>query len=237
MATLREVKKRIRTVVSATCSIFLIATTILVLPESFVAAQEAVKAEKGIVVGISFTNLSGNDADSIGTDSRTSAIAGGFYRYNINPKVAIEPQLLISMKGAKASALGFDVDLKLTYLELPVLFRFTIPFQGNISPSIFAGPSVGIKLSSRGTAASSGFSVEADLENTKGIEFGLVFGGSITVGINDTKIFLDGRYNLGLTNVFEDVITPGPYDFVKDAAGTAPDFKNNGFTISLGIML
>ena len=105
MATLREVKKRIRTVVSTICSIFLIATTILVLPESFVAAQESVKAEKGIVGGISVTNLSGNDADSIGTDSRTGAIAGGFYRYNISPKIAIEPQLLISMKGAKASAL------------------------------------------------------------------------------------------------------------------------------------
>ena len=105
MATLREGKKTIRTVVAATCSRFLIATTILVLPESFIAAQEAVKAEKGIGVGISFTNLSGNDGDSIGTDSMTSAIAGGFYRYNFNPKVAIEPQLLISMKGAKASAL------------------------------------------------------------------------------------------------------------------------------------
>jgi len=237
MATLREVKKRIRTVVSATCSIFLIATTILVLPESFVAAQEAVKAEKGIVGGISVTNLSGNDADSIGTDSRTSAIAGGFYRYNINPKVAIEPQLLISMKGAKASALGFDVDLKLTYLELPVLFRFTIPTQGNVSPSIFAGPSVGIKLSSKGSATSPGFSIETDLENTKGVEFGLVFGGGITIGRNDTKIFLDGRYNLGLTNVFDDVINPGPNDLVKDVAGTAPDFKNSGFTFSLGIML
>ena len=127
--------------------------------------------------------------------------------------------------------------MKLTYLELPVLFRFTIPTQGNVSPSIFAGPSVGIKLRSKGSATSPGFSVEADLENTKGIELGLVFGGGITVGRNDTKIFLDGKYNLGLTNIFDDVINPGPNDLVKDAAGTAPDFKNNGFTISLGIML
>ena len=47
----------------------------------------------------------------------------------------------------------------------------------------------------------------------------------------------DGKYNLGLTNIFDDVINPGPNDLVKDAAGTAPDLKNNGFTISLGIML
>ena len=210
---------------------------VLLLLPSISAAQTPSETEKGLLLGLNFSNLKGDDADSIGTDSKTGVIGGGFLRYKISPSLAIEPQLLITMKGAEAPVLGFDTKLKLTYLEFPVLFRFTIPTQGNVSPSIFAGPSAGLKLSSKGTATSPGFSVEADLENTKGIEFGLVIGGGITVGSNDTKIFLDGKYNLGLTNVFEDVINPGPYDIVKDLAGNAPDFKNSGFAISLGVML
>ena len=149
--------------------------------------------------------------------------------------MAIQPELLYSIKGAEFSDFGIDFKFKLTYLEIPVLLRFTIPTEGNVAPALFAGPSVAFNISSKLSGDSAGISVDVDIDNARSVDFGLVLGGAVTVGSGNAKFFIDGRYNLSLTNAFEDVSPPGLFDVVVDAAGTAPDVKNSGFMITVGV--
>lgn len=208
-----------------------LATVLLLLP-SIVPAQDQLEMEKGLMVGINFSNFKGDDSDSL--ETKTGVAGGGFVRFNVSPSVAIQPELLYSMKGAEFSELGVNFRLKLTYLEIPVLLRFTIPTEGNVAPALFAGPSVAFNISSKISADSAGISADVDIDNARSVDFGLVLGGAVTVGSGNAKFFIEGRYNLGLTNAYEDVDSPGLFDLV-DLAGNAPDLKNSGFMIMVGV--
>lgn len=208
-----------------------LAAVLLLLP-SIVPAQVQLETEKGLMVGLNFANFKGADSD--GSKTKTGIVGGGFVRFNLSPSVAIQPELLYSMKGAKGTEFGIDFEFKLAYLEVPVLLRFTIPTEGNVVPALFAGPAVGFNISSKFQADAQGISGEVDIDNARSVDFGLVLGGAVTVGSGNAKFFIDARYNLGLTNAYEDVDSPGLFDLV-DLAGNAPELKNSGFLIMVGV--
>ncbi|HMB70605.1 MAG TPA: outer membrane beta-barrel protein, partial [bacterium] len=109
-----------------------------------------------------------------------------------------------SMKGDSEESGGVTQSFNLSYLEVPVLAKATFgPPASPISPSLFAGPSFGINLSSKAKVegAGSGFDGEVDYKDvTKSTEVGMVFGGQVEFG----NFGIDVRYNKGLTNVSDD---------------------------------
>ena len=92
------------------------------------------------------------------------------------------------------------------YLELPALFRLSIPIDGSIRPYLLLGPTLGINV---------GCSIEADAgqgpvsqdcedigESVRRLDLGLTGGLGVAIRLSgDVSITLDALYNLGLLPV------------------------------------
>ncbi len=202
---------------------------VFTLSSASVSAQGLTGGFKG---GMNIANLHGKDVkeleEEMGVDlvSKMGFCAGGFITYNINDMFAIQPELLFTMKGVKAEeeVLGetVKVTMKVNYLEIPVLAKLSIPTPGNVRPSLFVGPSLAIKLSSKLKIEYAGESEEEDIEELKSTDFGLVFGGGIDFGLGRGKLTVDARYTLGLTKVHE------------PEEGEEIDIKNGAISIMVG---
>ena len=187
----------------------------------------------GVKAGINIANFSGDDADpesgsGVDKTSRIGIVAGGFVAIPLNDQFSLQPELLLSMKGAvyEASGTGWTVDstMKLTYIEIPVLAKLNILSEGSVKPSVFLGPSIGIKASAKMkseiTVNGVSESAEEDMEDVKSLDLGLAFGGGIDIEAGTGKITLDARYTMGLTSIDK-----------AESGETAADIKNSVISI------
>jgi len=170
----------------------------------------------GLKIGASSAKLYGDDVTNLeallGEDlkSRFGFSVGGFITFDIIEMFAIQSEVLYTMKGLtyEEEIMGdtLKVWLKLDYLEIPVLAKITIPTQGSVKPSLFAGPAVAIKISGKVKAEFAGDSDEEDIEDMKGTDFGLVIGGGLDFGLGASgtgSLSIDIRYSLGLSSISE----------------------------------
>lgn len=183
----------------------------------------------GAKVGLNLSNLRGDYPTGI--DEHNSKIGfqiGGFAEYEINDNLILQPELLFSTQGNTYGYKdyygggsyydGADYNLKLNYLNLPVILKYKIIEK----LSIDFGPQIGYLMSAKtkiditedSRDPSQNYSVEIDMLNDETYNFGgttirtkasanrLDF--SINLGLSydiTEKIFLQGRYNLGLSTV------------------------------------
>ena len=183
----------------------------------------------GVKAGINISNLRGDYPDVI--DENKSKIGfhiGGFAEYEINDKFTLQPELLFSTQG---NTYGFkdyygggtyydgaEYNLKLNYLNLPIIIKYKVIEK----LSIDFGPQIGYVLSAKtkidvtedSRDPSQNYSVEIDMLNdgtyevggttiqskasVNRLEFSLNLGTSYDI---TEKIFSQGRYNLGLSTI------------------------------------
>jgi hypothetical protein len=154
------------------------------------SAQTIIGAKAGINIANVTFSTSGVSASA---DSRTAFVGGAFAQFGLGSPWFIQPEVLYSSKGTKEG----DVSLKVDYLEVPVLIGAAFPLSNSaLKPMVFAGPSVGFKLS----CDEGGFDCS---DGVKSVDFGVVFGGGLEYALSSVVLFLDGRYNLGLTDVVD----------------------------------
>jgi len=164
----------------------------------------------GFKIGVNNADLFGEEAKQMEQDlgaelkSKWGLCAGGFIQFNISKVLAIQPEFLYTMKGARMEeeVLGetLKVAFNLSYLEVPVLVKFMIPTPGGVKPSLFVGPAIAFKLDAKMKMELAGQTDEEDLsDDMKDTEFGLIIGGGLDFG----KLTFDVRYNLGLTTLSE----------------------------------
>ncbi len=172
---------------------------------------------KGIKAGLSVANFTG--ADASGFSSKTGFAFGGFLEFSLSPSLALQPELYYVMKGASVSPLS----IKLSYLEVPVLLKMTIPTAGQISPNFYVGPFFSVMLSADASANGQSASVSDFFNST---DVGLTVGAGIGFPVTRGKITIDGRYDLGLTKPWKSVDTQiGP---------VVPDIKNGAILLLVG---
>jgi hypothetical protein len=99
---------------------------------------------------------------------------------------------------------------KVDLLQVPVLVRYVIG-GGSTRPVLFAGPAIAFKLAASMEAGVPGgyragdFDLVTDIgDDVRSTNFGLVFGVGADIDAGSGQIVLDARYDLGLTEVFED---------------------------------
>lgn len=190
-----------------TTKTFLIGALALVLLLPGISLAKGIKA--GIKIGVNNSNLFGEEAQQLEQDigyelkSKWGLCAGGFIQFNLGKVLAVQPEFLYTMKGArmKEEVLGetFKLAINGAYVEVPVLVKFMIPTPGGVKPNLFVGPAIAFKLSAKMKAEYAGETIEEedvsdDMEDT---EFGLIFGGGLDFG----KLMFDLRYSLGLTTL------------------------------------
>ena len=223
---------------------------VLVMVLGLVFTQDLHPKGFGIKSGANFANVY-NVEDSLDYKTKTGFIVGGFYRFDLNNHLAIQPEAYFSMKGSRAVGedtysyydstvtTAYDYTLKLNYLEIPVLLKYKIPSGGKVKPNLFIGPSVAFKLSARLTGsykyqetyASSDYSgyysyatsIDEEVDAVERTDFGLVFGAGLDIEMGSSSLVIEARYNLGLTGLS------------KFADASDPGAKNAAFTLMMGI--
>lgn len=181
----------------------------LVLFAALAAARPASAQQN--MLGVKGGFVSAN-VDEDGADSRTTAGFGGFAQLMLAPNLSLQPEALYLGKGFSGSDGGVESTFKLTYLQVPLLLQYHFPVEGNVSPRLFAGPAVAFKLSCDVEGNDGSTSLEFPCEdfqdfgldlNPRSTDFGLSFGGGIDITSGGVVVTLDGRYDLGLSDVLE----------------------------------
>ena len=160
----------------------------------------------GIVAGVtsSKVTISGSGA-SVSFDPRTGFAAGLSMAHPKGRDLEFVPELLYVQKGTKLASDEGAVGLKISYVQLPLLFRAKFG-SSSVRPYVTAGPAVGVKASCKLSLSSGGTSISddcdaADLGGTgfKSVDFGVIVG----AGIAAKRLSLSVRYDLGLANILD----------------------------------
>lgn len=171
----------------------------------------------GLSGGINFANFRGDGVGS--TDARTFGKFGIFAEYNIGDYFAIQPEVNYDVRGAKSKVTDPGVRYRLSYIEVPVMFKGIYKNDSGVAPYISAGPGIAFKVDDKYQQTINGVKTDGKIKDMEGMKpndaiFDLNFGAGVQVGY----INIGGRYNLGLT------------DLIKNT-----DTKNSTFSIVLGI--
>lgn len=174
------------------------------LTSVFAQAYQKEPLTWGIKAGPTISDFYGDDADD--TDNRTELSGGVLFNYRFHRYWALQPEFLFSTKGATL-ALGLtgeqdETEYEFGYLNIPLLAKFYIPTGSILSPNLYAGPNVGIKLYGKAN--------NRDLDNQlKDAELGIAFGAGLDLNLGSKPtdlirtVGLDLRYTPGLTDLFD----------------------------------
>lgn len=199
---------------------------LLILAAMFTPAETSAQTVIGVKGGIGITDFSLSDS-SVDFDSRTTFTGGGFATFGLGETFFLQPEVLYAAKGAKSDLGGAGATLAVDYIEVPLLIGagFNVG-SGSVQPRVFAGPSVAFEIGCDLSGSEGGTTVSlscSDIElETKSVDFGVVFGAGLAFPLGSVQLILDGRYDLGLTNV-------------NDTEGDEESLKNRAWQFMAGV--
>ncbi len=171
----------------------------------------------GVIGGLNLASLS-FDPDPQGVDlsNRTGIGIGGVLSFGVGETLALQLEPMFLQKGSKATVQGFgETELKASYIEVPAMLKFAFG-SSDTKPYVMAGPTVGFLLSAKQD--------ETDIkDDVKSIDFGLTFGGGVSLPMGNNTVFVEGRYSFGLADIND------------DSDPDADKFKTKGIQIMAGI--
>ena len=173
----------------------------VLIAAAIVCMSASAQVQFGAKVGFDMTNFWGEDVEH---GMKPSYQAGLLMEYKFNPHFAIAPEVVFASQGGKFKALdlnlfGLDVSKNVTfntnYINVPVMFKYYV------SPafSIDLGPQVGFNIYSKYSIEDVDKAIDIK-DNTKTVDFGVGLGGTYNLTEN---AFVQARYTMGLTKVFE----------------------------------
>lgn len=194
------------------------ATTIAILLALAVPASHArAQGQVGAILGATFSTLRGID----GLSSRNGLVGGLSIVLPNDGAFAFQPEALWVNKGAKAST-GDPEGLKLSYFEIPLLYRIKFSREPGLRPHVYLGPYLGFQIdcSVRGTSTSCD---DIPGVSTKTVDIGALAGGGLDYDFGPLVLTGGARYSFGVSSVadFE-------FDSVKESA------KNGVFSLYVG---
>ena len=190
----------------------------------------------GARAGLNIASLSFDPdiAGGINKSSRTGFKFGGALEIGFAPMFALQIEPMYSQGGCVLDNVSFGftngkVTFKVSYIEIPILFKVKIPVQGSVTPYAFVGPNLGLVLSANQLSEGGGQSQETDIKDqTTSMVFALDFGAGAGIKVAPlTTVIIDVRYSLGLSSVLNDK--------GKQVSGFN-SVKSNGFQIVAGVM-
>lgn len=178
---------------------------------SFFAATTtfAQKFEIGAKGGVNVSNFTGtSNWQNAKTKSLIGYHVGGFISLFVGNNFAIQPEVLLSSQGAKYESSTSTENLKVNYVNVPVMFKY----RSSGGFYVEAGPQIGFKTSESSSTVIDSLAKSTDLS----VAAGIGFHSKIGLGIG-------ARYTAGLSKVG---------DF-KPQSGINPDYKNGVFQLSV----
>jgi hypothetical protein len=210
---------------------------LILIPVTFISAQNADYTRFGILGGVNYQNMTGKDnlGEKLTGKGITGFHAGVNAQIPIAPEFYFQPGLLFSTKGSNMEENGFNSVTKLSYIELPLnlVYKGTL---GNGAIMLGFGPYVGYGIKGKVTNSGTNIDITSDVKFQNTIETsdpltsvylkGLDIGGNIFVGYEMSNgIFLQLNTQYGMVNI-------SPED--KRVTNSESSLKNIGFGLSLG---
>ena len=207
----------------------ILSTALFISGLALVNAQSDSKdVQLGIKGGLNSSTISGDDLGDL--DSRTSFNAGLVAEIPLTERLSFQPEVLYSGQGFDVREIDQDnivdtdenIEYQLDYIQVPLLLKAYI-VKGL---SVEAGPQFGFKIHEEFDYQpnSDGGDIEIDSDDSyvKDFDTSIALGAAYKF---DNGFFLSGRYNLGVTDIFEDGT---PFEGV--------DAKNNVWQFGIGFM-
>lgn len=173
----------------------------------------------GVKGGLNFSTVVFDGTDFPAT--RTAGIvAGAFVTVPVLGWFTLQPEVLYSAKGADFDN-GVRSELRLDYLEVPILLRVPLGAAGGARLYAVAGPSFGYRLRARSRTTFSGATEEIDIaDDIEQLDLGLAAGAGIAL----RALAVEARYTHGLSDIDTDK---------DDRGGVA--VRNRAFAVTLGL--
>jgi hypothetical protein len=164
---------------------------LLVLAVTTVTTLSYAQVQFGVKAGVNIATATGSGTTDIpGKASLIDFNGGGLVSIPVSEAFSVQPELVYSGQGVKGSDNGITASDNLSYLNIPILAKYTIASGFAVE----AGPQVGFLLSAKekenGTSTT--------INNTNSVDFSVALGLSY---LSSANIGIDARYNIGLTNV------------------------------------
>ncbi len=220
---------------------------VIVLVLLFVMATistQSLQAQASIRGGINIASMSANATEKNYKDYENQSIFGFQFAvampFKISNNVAIQPELVFIQKGGKSQYVTDEKNKYIStftsnYIEVPVSLKLGL---GNTSGDgigfyVLGGPYIGIALNGKykneltflGVTSTSNKTVDYsnDANTEKRIDWGFNVGAGLSLG----KMYLEGRYNLGINNLLDDNAT--------NSSSSAPYRRNRGIGLTVGV--
>jgi len=183
----------------------------------------------GTKVGLSFSSVTGKNAQNLNSNP---GIAGGvFSTYKFNQLFSLQSELLYVPKGFKKSVDAYSFELNFAAIEIPVLFKMTLPTRQNIGTSLYAGSVVSFITESKVDESAWGSKISNDIGGAVNKQqFGAVVGADLGFKVDGYNIVCDVRYQHSFTQIFKKV----PVQIWEGE--DIPDLLNSNFSVMFGFM-
>lgn len=157
--------------------------------------------------GMAISSFKGADAENI--DERSSWFGGVFLNFQLGEMFALQPEFLLTQRGADYTSNNTRNSLSINYFEVPVLAKIRFPLANEvIFPHLLVGPNFGFRtdmdFSSRDTQ--SGVNLAADADGIRDTDIGGLVGAGIDIQTRGNGVFftIDGRYGWSFQDLADD---------------------------------
>lgn len=115
------------------------------------------------------------------------------------PNISLDIDGFYFRKGSKYKSINEELDYTLDVISITPVVR--VKFLPGPSPYVLGGAEFSYIL----THKSDGIDIKA---NYKSFDYGLVFGAGYQMSMPGASLFFEGRYHLGLANIYKDPLDP-----------------------------
>ena len=216
--------------------------SLIIILALFITTLNA-QVQLGLQAGANFGDVSLDPTpEGFSTGMRVGIIFGGVLFYGFSPIVGLQVEPAYVQKGSKVEAsiteegmtIKEEATLSGDYFDFPVLLKASFG-DGTVKPYLLAGVSVAFLLGDVKLELDKATIDGEDVTNlipsdereqtikTKSTDFILNFGAGVTIPVSQVNIFIEGQYNLGLTDLNDE-----PDDDMK--------IKSTGIQVKAGVL-
>ncbi len=207
------------------------ATVLIMLAALLFMTNGVAQVQLGLQAGANFADVSDFPTPEIidflevdvETSIRTGFMFGGMLFYSFSPVLGLQVEPAYVQKGTKVDVsatlegmvLKGEGTVTTDYLDIPVLLKASFG-DGPVKPYLIAGASVAFLLGDAeleiDKVTLNGVDVTSEIPSNErkekleanSTDFILNFGGGVIIPAGQVNIFIEGQYNIGLTDVNDD---------------------------------
>ncbi len=177
---------------------------LFVLVSAAIPAVASAQSQIGVKGGITRANLITSET-GLALKAQNGPAGGAFFVTDTAKPVSLQAEALLLFKGSTFSETGLaeKMQIKLRYIEVPLLARFNAVRTGQARLFFFGGPSIGIKQAVDVLIDGKSIADGTDDELNR-LDLGVSVGGGLDAG----RFVFDARYIWGLTKIDDDEDAP-----------------------------